>query len=242
VVDDIICAGDFDIGRVWGPETSQYELVQPEDALWPRLAVLPTGWSWSLWFCRSALTDAMVTSESQRLNISKAEASQQLLQDRNPAPRVRRDRPILAPYVWTTGSLLGRTAGLPWRRRSDFAQNWTDDASPTKWNATGKMIFKLGECRSMAQHFGSETHRSDLGACATHSINSSGGSDAVELPCVWRQDTLSLSFCWRDQLCRPYRQSGASPRTTRTKLHNFQTTSFVNSECAPVSCWSCNAT
>jgi hypothetical protein len=87
VAGELVAAGTYDVREVRNPDAGCFERVGVEELLRPRLAVLPTGWSWSLRFCRSALADAMVAAELKRLGVAKRAAALQVLKDRNPRPR-----------------------------------------------------------------------------------------------------------------------------------------------------------
>ena len=59
-------AHEVGITSVWNHGTSEYDGLFPDDYVFPALATLPMGWSWSLFACHSALCEAMVCSEVAR--------------------------------------------------------------------------------------------------------------------------------------------------------------------------------
>ena len=71
----------------------------PSDLLYAALALLPMGFSWSLFFCHDILPEAMLEGEARRLSTSRDLLRPRLLQDRRKAPRLSRHAAVLAPYV-----------------------------------------------------------------------------------------------------------------------------------------------
>ncbi|CAE8711223.1 unnamed protein product, partial [Polarella glacialis] len=66
-------AGEFGVSEVYDDELACLVPASPDQQLWPCIRVLPMGWSWSLSFCHTALTDAMVTGEMERTGESREE-------------------------------------------------------------------------------------------------------------------------------------------------------------------------
>lgn len=81
---------------VWDSAQGRRVDLAPSDKVFPCLAVLPMGWSWSLWFCHLVLCNTMVNAEMKRRSVSRDEAATQLLLDRQVAPRVEKGKQILA--------------------------------------------------------------------------------------------------------------------------------------------------
>jgi hypothetical protein len=74
--------------------------VDEETWLRPAVKVLPMAWAWSLWFCHESLVDAMVEAEHLKTGRTMEEIrATQVLWDREPPPKLRTGRSILAPYV-----------------------------------------------------------------------------------------------------------------------------------------------
>ncbi|CAK0838390.1 unnamed protein product [Prorocentrum cordatum] len=79
--------------------------VAAKDPVWPCFCGVPMGWTWALFICHSALTDAMVESLVRVMRCDRGLAEAQLLRDGQPAPRLAKGRPVAAPYV-DNGNLL----------------------------------------------------------------------------------------------------------------------------------------
>ena len=113
-LDIAVRAGDFDFTSVYDEVTGKTTQLHEDDKVFPALAVLPMGLSWSLLFCHSLLTEAMLESSARVGGGSRDDYRGRLLRDRRQAPRLSRTAPILAPYVdngnpicrWTSSGCL----------------------------------------------------------------------------------------------------------------------------------------
>ena len=92
-------AREFAVTQVWDDSSRSWRPVHPDEWLYPVMRVLPMGWSWSLWFCHSALREAMVVSEMKRVGESRAEVEARVVCDHGPSAKLAPRRPLLAPYV-----------------------------------------------------------------------------------------------------------------------------------------------
>ena len=106
-------AGDYNVDRVFDEVTGLWEDLGPDDMVYPALAVLPMGFSWSLLFCHSLLTEGMLEAVSRSYGGCRADYRNRVLRDRQLAPKLSRRAPILAPYV-DNGNMLcrGRKQGI----------------------------------------------------------------------------------------------------------------------------------
>jgi hypothetical protein len=99
-LDMCVNASEFGVTAVLDEQTRTMIEVDEETWLWPAVKVLPMAWAWSLWFCHESLVDAMVEAELSKTGRTMEEIREtQVLRDREPPPKLRSGRPILAPYV-----------------------------------------------------------------------------------------------------------------------------------------------
>eukprot|EP00959_Pyramimonas_sp_CCMP1952_P019695 416233-Pyramimonas_sp.AAC.1 len=58
-----IVAADYEVKRAHDDDLDRWVDVDGHESLWACAKVIPMGWSWSLFFCHSALTDVQVVAE-----------------------------------------------------------------------------------------------------------------------------------------------------------------------------------
>ncbi|CAK0896498.1 unnamed protein product, partial [Prorocentrum cordatum] len=61
-----VLASECGVTRVFDDDARQWTDVNPEETLWTCVKVIPMGWTWSFFFCRSALADVQVCAEMRR--------------------------------------------------------------------------------------------------------------------------------------------------------------------------------
>ena len=106
-LDIAVRAGDFGVSSVFDEVTGETTQLHEDDKVFPALAVLPMGFSWSLLFCHSLLTEAMLESSARVGGGTRDDYRGRLLRDRRQAPMLSKAAPILAPYV-DDGNLICR--------------------------------------------------------------------------------------------------------------------------------------
>ena len=105
-IDCVCSAREAGVERVYDDGRQCWTDADPDELLWPCFKGLVMGWSWSLFLCNSTLTHGM-TCALQAFNpaLSRAEAAEQVVRDRAPAPKLSAERPLLCPYVDNGNSL-----------------------------------------------------------------------------------------------------------------------------------------
>ena len=98
-LDHLVQAGDFGVTSIYDDDVKDFTPVLASEWLYPCFRVIPMGWSWSLFFCQSALTHAMIVSEAGRINRSYDDVSKQVVRDKQPVSRLGPARVLIAPYV-----------------------------------------------------------------------------------------------------------------------------------------------
>ena len=98
-LDHAVRAGDFHVTEVYDDILDEWSSFHCDDVLYPALAVLPMGFSWSLFFCHGILTEVMLEGEARRHKTTCDVFRCGLLKDRRPAPHLSKHSLILTPDV-----------------------------------------------------------------------------------------------------------------------------------------------